>query len=67
MEDAHRLYGKTANAFVPGRDAPYAERLVFAPPTQETADPDESIIASGVSHQVKEKIKDAFGAGETPK
>jgi len=49
-----------------GRDAPYAEGLLFTPPTAETADPDESIIASGMAHQLKEKIKDAFGAGETP-
>jgi hypothetical protein len=27
----------------------------------------ESIIASGMAHQVKEKVKDAFGAGDTPK
>lgn len=66
MEDARRLYGETANAFVLGRDAPYAEGLLFTPPTAETADPDESIIASGMAHQLKEKVKDAFGAGETP-
>jgi len=66
VEDARRFYGETANAFVLGRDAPYAEGLLFTPPTAETADPDESIIASGMVHQLKEKIKDAFGAGETP-
>lgn len=66
VEDARRLYGETANAFVLGRDAPYAEGLLFQPPTEETADPDESIIASGMAHQTKEKIKDVFGKGDTP-
>lgn len=66
VEDARRFYGETANAFVLGRDAPYAERLLFDPPTAETGDPDESIIASGMAHQAKEKIKDIFGAGHPP-
>jgi hypothetical protein len=66
VEDARRLYGETANAFVLGRDAPYAEGLLFQPPAGETGDADESIIATGMAHQAKEKIKDAFGAGETP-
>lgn len=67
VEDARRFYGETANAFVLGRDAPYAEGLLFDPPAEETADPDDSIIASGMAHQVKEKIKDVFGAGDPPK
>ena len=66
VEDARHLYGETASAYVMGRDAPYAERLLFAPPTGETADPDESIIAEGMIDQAKEKVKDIFGAGETP-
>ena len=67
VEDARRLYGETASAFVVGRDAPYAEGRLFSPPAQESADPDGSIIASGMAHQVKEKAKDVFGAGETPR
>ena len=67
VEDARRFYGETASAFVLGRDAPYAEGLLFDPPAQETADPDESIIASGMVHQAKEKVKDLFGAGDPPK
>jgi hypothetical protein len=41
VEDARRLYGDTANAFVLGRDAPYAEGLLFQPPTGETGDADD--------------------------
>ena len=67
VEDARRLYGETANAFVLGRDAPYAEGLLFEPRSGETGDPDESIIASGMAHQAKEKIKDVFGGGEPPR
>lgn len=67
VEDARRLVGETANAFLLGRDAPYAEGLLFTSPAEETADPDESIIASGMVHQVMEKVKDTFGAGDTPR
>lgn len=67
VEDARHLYGETASAFVLGRDAPYAEGLLFDPPAGDTADPDESIIAEGMLDQAKEKVKDIFGQGETPK
>ena len=67
VEDARRLYGETASAYVLGRDAPYAERLLFDPVAGPTADPDESIIAEGMLDQMKEKVKDLFGKGETPK
>lgn len=65
VEDARRMYGDTAAAFSMGRDAPYAERLLFTPPTG-TADPDEAIIASNMGHQMVEKVKDVFGAGKPP-
>ncbi len=66
VEDARRLYGETAAAFVMGRSAPYAEKLLFTPP-ENTTDPDESVIPQSMAHQVVEKVKDVFGAGETPK
>ena len=50
-----------------GRDAPYDERLLFDPVAGSTADPDESIIAEGMLDRMKEKVKDLFGKGETPK
>jgi hypothetical protein len=45
-----------------GRDASYTERLLFDPPEQEIADPDEVIIASGFAEHVKEKFKGTRGA-----
>lgn len=66
VDDARRFYGETAAAFAMGRDAPYAERLLFQPPTQETGDPDEAIIAPHVAYQAAEKIKDVFGKGSPP-
>ncbi|WP_157937179.1 hypothetical protein [Geodermatophilus chilensis] len=66
VEDARGLYAETAAAYSMGRDAPYAERLLFTPPTEQTADPDEAILAESMGHQMVEKVKDAFGAGDTP-
>ncbi len=66
VEDARRFYGETAAAYSIGRDALYAEGLLFTPPSR-TADPDEAIIAPSMGHQMVEKVKDVFGAGSTPK
>ncbi|MBA3489496.1 MAG: hypothetical protein H0T78_08120 [Longispora sp.] len=66
VEDARRFYGETAAAYVMGRDAPYAEGLLFTPSAQATADPDEAIIADKMVHQMIEKAKDIFGAGNPP-
>jgi hypothetical protein len=66
VAEARDLYGDTAAAFVMGRDAPYAERLLFTPPGEETADPDEAIIGSHVVDQIKEKFKDLVGGGDAP-
>jgi hypothetical protein len=67
VEDARELYGDTAAAFVMGRDAPYAEKLLLDQPAGNTADPDESIVASDMVEQMKEKTKDLVGEGETPR
>lgn len=67
VEDARRVYAETAAAFVMGRPAPYAERLLFDPPEAGTvADPDESVIGGAMAHQLGEKIKDALGMGRLP-
>lgn len=66
VEDARRLYGETAAAFVMGRPAPYAEKLLFTSPVEDTADPDESVISQSMAHQAVEKVKDVFGTGGTP-
>ncbi|MBT2596445.1 hypothetical protein J7I92_14560 [Arthrobacter sp. ISL-72] len=66
VEDARDLYAQTAAAYVMGRDAPYAERLLFTPAAGGAADPDEAVIAPAMAEQMIEKVKDAFGAGDTP-
>lgn len=66
VEDARRLYAETAAAYVMGRPAPYAERLLFTPPEGGTADPDESAMGAEMLEQMVEKAKDAFGGGEVP-
>jgi hypothetical protein len=63
VDDARRLYADTA-AYALGRSAPYAEKLLFTPPTGETADRDEAILGPSMGHQTMEKAKDAFGAGK---
>ncbi len=65
VEEARRPYGDTAAAYSVGREGPYAERLLFQPPS-ETADPDEAVIAPSMGRQVVEKVKDVFGAGDAP-
>jgi hypothetical protein len=67
VEDARHLYAETAAAYAMGRDAPYAEGLLFSPPTGRTADPDEAIIKTSMLDQIVEKMKDAVGAGQTPR
>lgn len=66
VEDARRFYGETAAAFGLGRSAPYAEKLLFTPPSGETGDPDEAIIGDHMAHQTLEKVKDVVGLGKSP-
>jgi hypothetical protein len=66
VDDARTLYAETAAAYMLGRPAPYAEKLLFTPTGDGAADADEAIIAPEMASQMVEKMKDAFGAGETP-
>lgn len=66
VEDARHMYGETAAAFSLGRDAPYAEGLLFEPAGPQIADPDEAIIGGAMGRQTIEKVKDAFGPGDPP-
>lgn len=64
VDDARKLYAETASAFMMGRDAPYAERLLFEP--REAPDHDEDNIGRPMAHEAVEKMKDAFGRGDVP-
>ena len=67
VDDARRLYAESASAYAMGREAPYADGLLFTPPAGDTADPDDAVAAPSMAHQAVEKVKDAFGAGDTPR
>lgn len=67
VEDARDLYAETASAYVMGRDAPYAERLLFSPADGSTGDPDDAMAAGAMAHQTVEKAKDVLGgSGDVP-
>jgi hypothetical protein len=67
VDDARRLYAETAAAYVMGRPAPYAEKLLFTPAHNGAAAyPDDPMIGGAMAHQSVEKLKDAVGAGKEP-
>jgi hypothetical protein len=49
-----------------GRDAPYAERLLFEMPQGGTEDLDEGHVSGAVLQQAVGKLKDAVTAGRKP-
>ena len=59
VEQAREAYASQMSAYMLGRPAPYAERLLFEPAEGGTVDPDEAVLAPQVE-QVKEKAKDLF-------
>jgi hypothetical protein len=59
VEEAREAYASQMAAYLVGRPAPYAEKLLFDPPRGGTVDPDEAVLAPQVE-QVKEKVKDLF-------
>lgn len=60
VEAARKVYAEQMSAFLMGREAPYAERLLFDPPSGGTADLDEAIIAAPMARQMAEKAKDVI-------
>lgn len=59
VEEARKAYAEQLAAYLLGRPAPYAERLLFNPPKGGTVDPDESIMPPHMLNQLKDKVKDA--------
>ncbi len=64
VEDARHAYAEQMSAYMLGRPAPYAERLLFDLPVGGTMDPDEGLIAPHILHQVGEKARDLIGGGD---
>lgn len=61
VDEAREAYASQMSAYMMGRPAPYAERLLFDPPSGGTMDPDKAVLAPQVE-QMKEKAKDlVFG------
>lgn len=59
VEEARSVYAENMAAYMVGRPAPYAERLMFTP-AGDTKDPDKSTISGAMLHQLGGKVKDAM-------
>lgn len=66
VADARHTSEQNTVAYNMGREAPYAERLLFDIPHGGTADLDESSISDAVVQQFMGKVKDTLGRPEEP-
>lgn len=58
VEEARDRFGEISSAYLLDRSAPYAEKLQFEIPGEDTRDADEPNIAEAMIDQIKEKAKD---------
>src|SRR5437764_12834198 len=65
VDEAREISTENTVAYNLGRAAPYAERLLFDPPRDDTADLDHSTIASPIAHQTAGKLTDAASGEKT--
>lgn len=63
VDEAREKYADQMSAYMMGRAAPYAERLLFDPPAGGTVDLDQAMIAGKMANQMAQKAKDMV-AGE---
>ena len=66
VEEARHVSEENTVAYNLGRDAPYAERLLFEVPRGGTEDLDHSQISGAITRQTAGKIKDVVGEPEEP-
>ena len=64
VDDARQTATDSTVAYNLGRDAPYAERLLFDVPQGGTEDLDESMIAGATLRQAAGKLKDVLTPGD---
>ena len=65
VEEAREATAQNTVAYATGRNAPYAERLLFELPHGDTHDLDESMISGSIAQQAAGKVKDLLtGGGE---
>ena len=57
-EKAREVYREVMSAYIMNRPAPYAEKLQFDVPTEDTMDTDEITIGGAMVQQAKEKVND---------
>jgi hypothetical protein len=57
-EKAREIYCEVTSAYMMNRSAPYAERLQFDLPKEDTFDTDKVMIGDAMVHQTIEKVKD---------
>lgn len=62
VKEAREVYGDNMVGYSMGRDAPYAERLLFEIPVSGTEDTDETTIAGPALDQMIEQVKDMVDA-----
>jgi len=66
VESARHTSEQNTVAYTIGRDAPYAERLLFDLPDGGTEDVDESTIGDALGEQIAGKVRDGLGRTEEP-
>jgi hypothetical protein len=64
LEEARKTYAENMAAYTMGRPAPYAERLLFALPQEDTEDEDKAMMAGAMARQAGGKVKDALTGSE---
>jgi hypothetical protein len=63
---ARRTSEQNTVAYNLGRDAPYAQRLLFEPPDGGTEDLDQSAISGAIAQQLAGKAADTLGRDQEP-
>jgi hypothetical protein len=58
VDQARHFYAEAMAAYAMGRSSPYAEGLLFQPPQEDTADPDEAMMAGAAARQMAGKVRD---------
>jgi hypothetical protein len=64
VDEARETSTQNTVAYNLGRNAPYAERLLFEVPTSGTEDLDNSMIAGAIVQQAAGKVKDLVTGGD---
>lgn len=62
VEEARQVYAENIVGYTLGREAPYAERLLFEVPESGTEDTDETTIAGPALEQMAGKVADTLGS-----